>query len=75
VPAVTDGEKKVLQELRQRRQELDAREQAVMAREAVLAAAEHKLDQRLPSCKRCSNTSKRWKPLGSTVRTRAGWGL
>jgi flagellar motility protein MotE (MotC chaperone) len=46
-PTVTDGEKKVLQELRQRRQELDAREQAVMAREAVLAAAEHKLDQRV----------------------------
>ena len=46
-PAVTDGEKTVLQELRQRRQELDAREQAVMAREAVLAAAEHKLDQRV----------------------------
>jgi flagellar motility protein MotE (MotC chaperone) len=46
-PSITDGEKTVLQELRQRRQELDAREQAVTAREAVLAAAEHKLDQRV----------------------------
>jgi len=46
-PAITDGEKTVLQELRQRSRELDAREQAVTAREAVLAAAEHKLDQRV----------------------------
>jgi len=47
VPAVTDGEKTVLQELRQRRQELDARERVVAARESVLAAAERKLDQRV----------------------------
>jgi flagellar motility protein MotE (MotC chaperone) len=46
-PAMSDGEKTVLQELRQRRKELDARERVVAARESVLAAAEHKLEQRV----------------------------
>jgi flagellar motility protein MotE (MotC chaperone) len=46
-PPVTESEKTLLLELRQRRQELDAREQALTAREAVLAAAEGKLDQRV----------------------------
>ena len=40
---VTDGERAVLLELRQRRQELDAREAALVARESVLAAAEQKI--------------------------------
>ena len=42
-PPVSDGERTVLLELRQRRQELDARETALAARESLLAAAEQKL--------------------------------
>lgn len=46
-PPVTDGERTVLLELRQRRQELDARETALVAREFVLAAAEQKITARV----------------------------
>ncbi|MGE4046524.1 MAG: MotE family protein [Acetobacteraceae bacterium] len=46
-PKISEGEKAVLLELRQRRQELDARESAVAARESVLAAAEQKLSARI----------------------------
>jgi flagellar motility protein MotE (MotC chaperone) len=45
--SVSESEKAVLVELRQRRQELESREQAIAAREAILAAAEHKIDQRI----------------------------
>jgi flagellar motility protein MotE (MotC chaperone) len=44
---VSDGERTVLLELRQRRQELDRRELALNARESVLAAAEQKLSARV----------------------------
>jgi flagellar motility protein MotE (MotC chaperone) len=44
---VSDGERTLLLELRQRRQELDAREQTLATREAVLAAAERKLSTRV----------------------------
>lgn len=44
---VSDSEKALLQDLRQRRQELDARADAVKAREGVLAAAEQKLTARV----------------------------
>jgi flagellar motility protein MotE (MotC chaperone) len=44
---ITDGERTVLLELRQRRQELDAREARVSARESVLVAAEMKLSSRV----------------------------
>jgi flagellar motility protein MotE (MotC chaperone) len=44
---VTDGERTVLLELRERRKELDAREARVSAHEAVLAAAEMKLSSRV----------------------------
>jgi len=44
---VSDAEKTVLLELRQRRQELDARDAALAARESVLAAAEQKLTARV----------------------------
>ncbi|WP_428542042.1 MotE family protein [Rhodopila sp.] len=44
---VSDSEKALLQELRQRRQELDARAQAITARESVLVAAERKLGARV----------------------------
>ncbi len=46
-PPVTDAERVVLLELRQRRQELDARDAALSARESVLIAAEHKLTTRV----------------------------
>ncbi len=46
-PPVTDGERAVLLELRQRRQELDARDAALVARESVLAATEQKITARV----------------------------
>ncbi|HSU07155.1 MAG TPA: hypothetical protein VLI93_16455 [Acetobacteraceae bacterium] len=46
-PPVSDSERALLVELRQRRQELDAREQAIAARETVLVAAQRKIDQRV----------------------------
>ena len=46
-PPVTDAERTVLLELRQRREELDARDAALAARESVLAAAEQKLSARV----------------------------
>lgn len=46
-PGITDSERKVLLELRDRRQALDAREATVAAREATLQAAERKLDERV----------------------------
>jgi flagellar motility protein MotE (MotC chaperone) len=46
-PPVTDGERTVLLELRQRREELDARDAASASRESVLAAAEQKLSARI----------------------------
>jgi flagellar motility protein MotE (MotC chaperone) len=44
---VSDSEKAILQDLRQRRRELDAREAAVAARESMLAASEQKLAARV----------------------------
>ena len=44
---VSDSERTLLLELRQRREELDAREKTLAAREAVLAAAERKLSARV----------------------------
>lgn len=44
---VSDSERTVLLELRQRRQELDTREAAVAARESLLVAAEQKLSARV----------------------------
>ena len=46
-PPISEGERSVLLELRQRRQELDAREATVAARESMLAAAEQKLSARV----------------------------
>lgn len=46
-PAVSDAERAVLLQLRQRRQEIDARELALTARESMLAAAEQKLNARV----------------------------
>lgn len=46
-PAVTDAERTVLLELRERRQQLDARDAALVARESLLIAAEQKLTARV----------------------------
>lgn len=46
-PPVSDAERAVLLELRQRRQELDARETTLAARESILAAAEQKISARV----------------------------
>ena len=46
-PPVDDAERKVLLDLRQRREELDARDAALAMREFVLAAAEKKLAERI----------------------------
>jgi flagellar motility protein MotE (MotC chaperone) len=46
-PPVSDAERTVLLELRQRRQELDARDAALAARESLLVAAEQKLSSRV----------------------------
>lgn len=47
LPPITDGERAVLLDLRQRRQELDARDAALSVRESILAAAEQKLTARV----------------------------
>ena len=44
---VSDGEKAVLLELRQRREQLDSREAGLVQRESVIAAAEQKLATRI----------------------------
>ncbi len=46
-PPVSDAERAVLTDLRQRRQELDAREAALAERESVLTAAEQKIAARV----------------------------
>lgn len=46
-PPVSDGERAVLLDLRQRRQELDGRDAALAVRESILAAAEQKLTARV----------------------------
>jgi flagellar motility protein MotE (MotC chaperone) len=46
-PPVTDAEKAVLMELRQRRKDLETREATIAARESMLAAAEMKLSERV----------------------------
>jgi len=46
-PPISDGERAVLLDLRQRRQELDARDAALSVRESILAAAEQKLQARV----------------------------
>ena len=47
VPPIDDAERKVLLDLRQRREELDGRDAALATRESVLAAAEQKLASRI----------------------------
>jgi flagellar motility protein MotE (MotC chaperone) len=47
LPPISDGERAVLLDLRQRRQELDARDAALSVRESILAAAEQKITARV----------------------------
>ena len=47
VPPMSDSEKALLQELRQRRKELEARADAITTRESMLVAAEQKLGARV----------------------------
>ena len=46
-PPVSDSERTILLELRQRRKELDTRETLLVSREAILSATEHKLSGRV----------------------------
>jgi flagellar motility protein MotE (MotC chaperone) len=46
-PPMTDGEKTILMQLRERRQELESREAALAARESLLAATDRKLAERV----------------------------
>jgi len=46
-PPILDGERKLLLELRQRREDLDGRETAIAARESLLMAAEQKISARV----------------------------
>jgi flagellar motility protein MotE (MotC chaperone) len=46
-PPVSDSERTLLQDLRQRRKELEAKADAIAARESVVAAAEQKLGERV----------------------------
>jgi len=46
-PPISDTERTILLQLRQRRQQLDAREAQLAAREGLLAASEHRLEARL----------------------------
>ena len=50
-PPVSESERTILLELRQRRQELDRRDAAVAARESVLTAAEQKIAARIEELK------------------------
>lgn len=69
---VSEGERTVLLELRQRRQELDRRELALNARESVLAAAQQKLSARVEEL---SALQKRLEALEAARQQRedAGW--
>ena len=71
-PPISDGERAILQELRQRRQELDGRELSLNARESVLAAAEQKFTARVTEL---TALQKKLEALEAAHRQRedAGW--
>jgi flagellar motility protein MotE (MotC chaperone) len=71
-PPVSDAERKVLTELRQRREELDGRDAALSTRESVLAAAEQKLTARIEEL---SALQKKLEALEAARRERqeSGW--
>jgi flagellar motility protein MotE (MotC chaperone) len=69
---ISDSEKALLQNLRERRRELDARASAINEREAVLGAAEHKLDARVTELK---SLQKKLESLDAAQKQKAdaGW--
>ena len=71
-PPISNSERAVLLELRQRRQELEAREQTIAAREALLAAAERKISARVEELRTLQT---RLEALDTTRRERdeASW--
>jgi len=71
-PAISDSERALLQNLRDRRRELDARSDALNEREAVVSAAEQKLDARVTELK---SLQSRLEVLDAEQKqkTEAGW--
>jgi flagellar motility protein MotE (MotC chaperone) len=71
-PPVSESERTLLQELRQRRKELDARADAVATRESVLAATEQKLTVRVTELQ---SLQKKLEGLDSAQKQKedAGW--
>jgi len=71
-PPISDGERAVLLDLRQRRQELDGRDAALASRESILAAAEQKLGARVEEL---GALQKKLQDLeaGRQQREEAGW--
>jgi flagellar motility protein MotE (MotC chaperone) len=69
---VSDGERALLLELRQRRQELDSRETTLTARESMLVAAEQKLSARVGELQ---SLQKKLEALDAARKERedAGW--
>jgi flagellar motility protein MotE (MotC chaperone) len=71
-PPVSDSERALLQDLRQRRKELDTRAEAVATRESLLAATEQKLSARLGELQ---SLQKKLEGLDSAQKQKedAGW--
>jgi flagellar motility protein MotE (MotC chaperone) len=71
-PPVSDSEKALLQDLRQRRQDLDKRSDAVTGRESVLIATEQKLSDRVSELQ---SLQKKLEGLDSAQKQKedAGW--
>lgn len=71
-PPVSESERTLLQDLRQRRKELDARAEAVKARESVLAATEQKLAARV---RELQTLQKKLEGLGAEQKQKedSGW--
>jgi flagellar motility protein MotE (MotC chaperone) len=69
---MSESEKALLQQLRERRRELDARANAINEREAVLGAAEQKLDAKVGELK---SLQKKLETLDTTQKQKedAGW--
>ena len=72
VPPMSDSEKALLQELRQRRKELEARADAISTRESLLVAAEQKLGARVTELQ---SLQKRLESLEGAQKQKedAGW--
>ena len=71
-PTISDSERAILLDLRQRRQQLDARDAALSARESILAAAEQKLEAQAQAL---TALQKKLQDLEAarTQREEAGW--